>query len=56
MMTPVAAVTLNARQNWVSSHIYSNISLSKLYYEKEDPFNFLSLSSKASGVMMVQLV
>jgi len=28
-MTPVAAATLNARQNWVSSHIHSNISLSK---------------------------
>jgi hypothetical protein len=54
-MTPVAAVTLNARQNWVSSHIYSNISLSQVYFEKEDPFNFLCLSSKVLGAMRVQL-
>jgi len=39
-MMPAAATTLNARQNCVSSHIDSNISLSKLYFEKEDSFNF----------------
>jgi hypothetical protein len=40
MTTPVAAAILNARQNWVSSHIYSNISLSMVYFKKEDAYNF----------------